>query len=307
MTSTLKRHLGSARRVAALRRVLTFIWTHPLNAQQRVSALGRFARWQIASRLSPGPVAIPFVEGTWLVAEPGMAGATGNWYCGLHEYQDMAFVLHVLRPHDHFLDIGANIGSYTLLAGGAVGARVTSLEPAPETFSTLKRNVLINGLEARVRLLGIGVSDRTGVASFTSGLDAVNHIMTADEAVAGTQISVSTIDEILTDDAPTVIKIDVEGHEKPVLEGARRTLSDPAVLAVLVETNGSGARYGNTDSDIHELMASHGFKPFFYEPRERRLRAGFLPGGNTIFVRSVEVVQSRLSTSRRYKTVNAMV
>ncbi len=307
MMSILERSLSSARRIGALPRVLTFIWTHPLNAQQRMRALARFARWQVASRISPGPLAVPFVEGTWLVVEPGMAGATGNWYCGLHEYHDMAFVLHVLRPDDHFLDIGANIGSYTLLAGGAVGARVTSIEPAPETFTTLRRNVLINGLEARVRMLKVGVSDRTGAASFTSGLDAVNHILAADETTECTQISVSTIDKILAGDIPTVIKIDVEGHEKPVLTGAQGTLAHPEVLAVLVETNGSGTRYGNTDSDVLALMARHGFKPFSYEPLERRLHAGFTAGGNTIFVRSLDVVQARLNASRRYKTVNAEV
>lgn len=303
----LKRSVNSARRVAALRQTLTFVWTHPLNAHRRIRALARFARWQVASRLSPGPLAVPFVEGTWLLAEPGMAGATGNWYCGLHEYQDMAFVLHVLRPDDHFLDIGANIGSYTLLAGGAVGARVTSIEPAPETLSRLKRNVLMNGLDKRVHVLGIGVSDRTGVASFTSGLDAVNHILIDDETAACTQISVSTVDHILAGDSPTVIKIDVEGHEKSVLIGAQRTLNDTAVLAVLMETNGSGTRYGNTDSELHTMMQHHGFKPFTYEPLKRKLDPGFQSGGNTIFVRSVEVVQSRLDTSRRYETVNGLV
>lgn len=237
-----------------------------------------------------------------------MVGATGNWYCGLHEYEDMAFVLHVLRPNDHFLDVGANIGSYTLLAGGAVGARVTSIEPAPETFSKLRRNVLVNGLEGRVRLLETGVSDRTGVASFTSGLDAVNHIVTdAAETQDGTQISVSTIDQLLVADVPTVIKIDVEGHEKQVIAGAQRTLDDPQLLAVLVETNGSGARYGNTDSDIVAQMSRHGFHPFSYEPVARRLNAGYHHGGNTIFVRLLEAVQSRLCTSRRYQTINGPV
>lgn len=47
-----------------------------------------------------------------------MTGATGNWYCGLQEYEDMSFVLHALRPGDLFVDVGANIGSYSILAAG---------------------------------------------------------------------------------------------------------------------------------------------------------------------------------------------
>src|SRR4051812_48596523 len=114
-----------------LAQLLTFVWNHPLNAGSKVSALGRVARWQVASRLLAGPFSLPFVEGASLLVSRGMTGATGNWYCGLHEPTDMAFVLHLLRPGDHFLDVGANIGSYTVLAAGAVGARVTSVEPLP--------------------------------------------------------------------------------------------------------------------------------------------------------------------------------
>lgn len=66
----------------------------------------------------PGPVAVPFVENTRLLVGTGMAGATGNVYAGLHEFQDMAFVLHALRPSSFFLDGGANVGVYTVVAGG---------------------------------------------------------------------------------------------------------------------------------------------------------------------------------------------
>ncbi len=44
-----------------------------------------------------------------MVVEPGTTGATGNVYCGLHEFEDMALLLHILRKVDRFVDIGANI------------------------------------------------------------------------------------------------------------------------------------------------------------------------------------------------------
>lgn len=99
-------------------RLFSYVWRHQLNANGRLQAIGRLLRWQIASRLLAGPIALQFVENTVLFAKRGMAGATGNWYCGLHETEEMGFVLHFLRPDDLFVDVGANIGSYTVLAAG---------------------------------------------------------------------------------------------------------------------------------------------------------------------------------------------
>ena len=58
----------------------------------------------------------------------------------------MALLLHFLRPGDLFLDVGANIGSYTILASGVVRATSWAFEPDPQTSRYLRRNVAINGL-----------------------------------------------------------------------------------------------------------------------------------------------------------------
>src|ERR1700738_1077325 len=101
-----------------LLRLLSYVWQHRLNAGGRWRAVGRVVRWQVASRLLAGPFALPFVGDTRLFARRGMTGATGNWYCGLHEVEEMAFMLHFLRPEDLFVDVGATVGSYTGKAAG---------------------------------------------------------------------------------------------------------------------------------------------------------------------------------------------
>src|SRR5262245_48181443 len=103
-----------------LQNSLNFVLRHPLSRGRKFANLKRLFAWQIGSRLVPGPVAINFVNATKLLVRPGMTGATGNIYVGLHEFPEMSFVLHFLRPSDLFVDIGANIGSYTVLAAGAV-------------------------------------------------------------------------------------------------------------------------------------------------------------------------------------------
>src|SRR5947207_9346885 len=91
-----------------LLRTLKFIWNHPISSGNRRAAIVRYARWQIGTRLLGAPVLMPFVESTQLLCERSMTGATGNLYCGLHEFGDMGFLLHFLRREDLFVDVGAN-------------------------------------------------------------------------------------------------------------------------------------------------------------------------------------------------------
>jgi FkbM family methyltransferase len=289
--------------------LLKFVWNHPLNFGDRWRALLRVLRWQLAARLMPGPIGLPFVEDTYLFARRGMTGATGNWYCGLHELQEMAFLLHVLRSGEHFVDVGANVGSYTVLAG-VVGAKVTAVEPIPSTFRQLADNVILNGLSERVQCHNIGLSASNGVLRFTANLDTVNHVLATNEEVPAIEVPVMRLDDLpaLADSMnPIMIKLDVEGHELAVLQGAERVLADPVLLAVIMETNGSGARYGVKDEELFMVMARHGFQPFGYDPFKRRLLSGNAFDGNTIFVRNQDLVEQRLQTARKYRLVNGTI
>ena len=290
-----------------LRKLAAFVWNHPLNGGHRIAALCRVVRWQVASRLMTGPLALPFVEGTSLFATRGMTGATGNWYCGLHEVREMAFVLHLLREDEHFLDVGANVGSYTVLAGGAVGARVTSVEPIPETFANLERNIALNRLAGRVRACQCGLADAAGALRFTKGLDTVNHVVAPGEDLPAIEIPVRTLDDLVGSDVPLLMKIDVEGLERAVLLGGSRTLADPRLIAVVMETNGSGARYGVGDADLISLMEEHGFSAFAYDPFERLLLSASEADGNTVFVRDRLTVETRVRSAKRYRLINGTI
>jgi hypothetical protein len=81
-----------------------FLATHPLTKHRRLPAMARVLRWQVASRIQD-EVIVHWIGGTRLAARRGMTGLTGNIYAGLHEFADMAFVLHFLRPCDLFVDV----------------------------------------------------------------------------------------------------------------------------------------------------------------------------------------------------------
>ena len=287
--------------------LLNYVWCHPMNAQGKLAALWRVLRWQIASRLMPGLIGLPYVHGTSLFAIRGMTGASGNWYCGLHEMHEMAFVLHLLRPGEHFVDVGANVGSYTVLAGGGVKARVTAVEPIPATFVHLQRNVALNGMNDRVRCCQVGLSDKPGLLRFSSGLDTVNHVLAEGEDLSGVDVPVTRLDDLLGQDVPVLIKIDVEGHELAVLHGGMSVLGDQRLMAVIMETNGSGERYGVSDDQLIAVMRAHGFAPFGYDPFRRRLVDVIAASGNTVFVRDAVAAEARVKAAPKFWLVNGEI
>ena len=287
--------------------VFSFVTSHPLNKGAKISALGRLVRWQIGSRLLNQPVVMPFVEGTSLLMETGMTGATGNWYCGLHELDEMGFVLHALRPADVFADIGANVGSYSVLAGGVAGAKVVAVEPLPATFAKLQRNIAFNNMTDRISAHCLGISSEVGTLKFVSSLDTMNRVALHDEDVPTVEVAVTTLDLLFADTKPTFIKIDVEGHEKWVIEGGASIFSSAELKAIIIETNESGAKFGVTDAELMAKIKSYGFTPHGYDALSRTILP--LPAGakNTIFVRNPVEMQALCRAAPRYHLINGSI
>jgi FkbM family methyltransferase len=265
-------------------KTLSFIANHPLTRGRPLAGFARFLRWQIQSRMQR-EVEVTWIGGAKLVARNGMAGATGNIYCGLHEFADMAFVIHLLRPADLFVDVGANIGSYTILASAVVGARAVAVEPDPQTMSWLRRNTDINRITNRVTTVEMAVGPQAGTARFTVGLDSTNHIASVHDLNVR-EVAVETLDQILRGEEPILIKLDVEGHEAGVIAGASETLKKSSLLAVQTES---------TDNAVVEALVAAGFVRMYYEPFSRRLfDSPQHADSNALFVRSRDVVDARL-------------
>jgi FkbM family methyltransferase len=274
-------------------RTARFIAAHPLTRDRKLAAFARLARWQLESRLR-SEVVVPWIAGTRLAVRRGMHGVTGNIYCGLHDFAEMSFMLHLLRAGDLFADIGANVGSYTVLAAGVRGARVVAVEPDPGAGADLAKNISLNRLGDRVNVEAVALGAGVGELAFSTGQGPMNHVLNGCDQ-GHRKVRQTTADRLFAAAAPLAIKLDVEGYEAAVLAGARATLADPGLKALIVELNGSGSRYGFDDQQTHRTLLRRGFAPFSYDPMSRLLaaREGIL-GQNTIYVRDFDWVQQRL-------------
>ena len=279
---------------------LSHYLNHPLGRRDRIGTLARIFRWQVGSRLLKAPVAMPFVDGTRLLVSTGMHGATGNIYVGLMEFEDMTFTAHLLLEGDLLLDVGANVGVYSLLAAGR-GAMALAMEPVPTTYTKLLDNISLNRYCALIDARNIGVGSKRGELHFSTTTGPTNHVLVEeDTSGCSTCAAVDTLDSIAAGFMPVMIKIDVEGFETEVLRGAQNLLAQDTLKALVIELNGLGARYGFNDYDIHNQLITYGFQPMCYKPFERRLVAleRWATTGNTLYVRPSAQLDQRLRAAR---------
>ena len=291
-----------------LYKVIKFIFNHPFNSNNRISSVLRFFKWQLNTKLNPYPIVYPFTENSKLLIWKSLNGATGNLYCGLMEYYDMGFLLHFLRSTDLFIDVGANIGAYTVLASGEIGANTISIEPIPSTYKILTDNILINRIQDKVQALNIGLGNEKEKINFTKSMDTVNHVAT-DNDIDTIEVEVDNLDSV-TNIIPALIKIDVEGFETEVLNGADKILNNKDLKAIIIELNGSGSRYGYDENKIHDKLSALQFKPYIYNPKTRVLTevSGYVNSdGNSLYIRDKKFVIDRVTSSRKIKILNSEI
>lgn len=297
----IKSLVGNTSMLRRLRATLNFILHHPIGARRPLRCLADFAAWQIRARLRSGPYVVTFVNDARLWAKRGETGITGEVYVGLREFEDMAFVAHFLRPGDLFADVGANAGSYAILAAKITGAQVAAIEPMPEAAARLRANILLNGLEELVEVLPCAVGSATGTAWMTTEHDTMNHLLRAgDEATGAVEVPVRTLAEIFAARPPVLLKLDVEGYEREALVGASPVLQGRETIAVVLEVCGDDVSGCHSPyPSARQQLVEHGFVPARYCPWRRQLTwpAEALDGWNQLFIRDPERIVFRLHTA----------
>ena len=292
-------------------RLFRYLMRHPLNRTMRLKAALDIGRWTIATKLLRGSeVILPFVNGSKIIAVPGRWGAEANALCGMHDFSDMGFLLHFLRPTDLFCDVGANVGEYTVLASAAVGARSIAFEPIQSSYMDLRKNIEINSVAPLVDTRRMAIGSKWGHLTMTSDRDTQNHVIVNQATKAIESIVVDTLDNMLAGIPPQLIKVDVEGWEHEVFKGAESTLRCTNLMAIIVELNQSGDRYGFSDDSVHQMLLDHDFSTYHYLPFERRLidlGGKHNSAGNTLYIRNLEIVGERLRTASRFNVRNLQI
>jgi FkbM family methyltransferase len=167
---------------------------------------------------------------------------------GRYEQDEISLVRGLLKPGDVAIDVGGHIGFFTMQMAAAVGpaGRVYAFEPLDTNANLLERSVAENGFQDRVVFQRAAVGAASGTATLTFPLETLNSggaylLRDGTDALTGTQrrdVPVVTLDTIELRRPVRFIKMDVEGAEPLVLQGASRLLREdkPIILSELHPT-----------------------------------------------------------------------
>lgn len=205
-------------------------------------------------RLVPPQTIVPVMSGPmrgqrWVVG----AGIHRCWL-GRYEIEKQRLMQRLLRPGDVLYDVGAHTGFFTLLGARLVGARgqVVAFEPLPANLDSLRRHVALNRL-ANVAIVAAAVAARPGRARFQPAGSTYMGRLAEEGSITVDVTSLDATQEAQGLRPPSLIKIDVEGAEVQVLEGASELLERHRPVILLA------VHRGDAETECKSRLGARGY------------------------------------------------
>ncbi len=229
-------------------------FTHPSNSNARLRAVGRTLKYDVMTRGFKRPATARVGDHSRIVAYPGETNSPHAVYRNPPNTEMFVWAKR-LRPGDLFVDVGANIGIYTIFALD-LGAAVIAVEPTNRA-DRVREHLALNGYIAEV--VQKALSNEPGTVRITEGLDSFNHLVF--DGTDGVDVEATTLDALLGDRTAAGVKIDVEGAERLVLEGATRALSEQRIRLLQLEWDAIRAvgTLGQGRAPVADLLRGYGY------------------------------------------------
>ncbi|WP_338441295.1 FkbM family methyltransferase [Synechococcus elongatus IITB4] len=270
------------------------IWNHPAHRSLSglpalIAPLSRSCAWggyQLQKQLKLFPAEgriIPWVDDLKVQLLSSSQQSQTCLYYGLGDWPSMQFLRRYLRLGDLCADIGANVGTYTLLLAQRSGARnVHAFECLPSNIAKLQTNLRLNSFQ-EVTVHNIALADCNGTVSlnYNDG-DSTASISPSSETQTSLLIAAKRFDSFVWSDRFAYIKIDVEGAEQLVLAGSEKLLESQPPMVWSFEYLDTQQRLGSSKAELLEAFARWNYHFYLYRPEENRL-IPFLPDTSGVY------------------------
>lgn len=197
---------------------------------------------------------------------------------GVYEEFETDFIKNEIKRDDIVLDIGANIGYYTLIFAKLVGenGKVFAFEPDPTNFAILKKNVKINGYK-NVVLINKAVSDKAGKLKLFLSEDNMGDHRTYDSKDDREFVEIESVklDDYFdkTSDKINFIKMDIQGAEYAAVKGMSGLVNNTKDLTIVTEFWPIGLkRFGVEPREYYKLLIKYGFKIYELNENKKKLK-----------------------------------
>lgn len=249
---------------------------------------------RIYTRFFPDPQVIPWIGGTKL-SKDSWAIMQEKGAPTADQLNNMAFTLDLLRPGDVFVDVGANAGTYCILASGIRSAYSYAIESDHTAFEHLQTNIQLNHLEKLVT----AIQTTSAVSSDERQLVATPHAQVG-QTLDTKAVPIHTLDKLIRR-MPDLIKIDAQALEKGLLQRGLQFLMAPYLKVIILEQ--AGRTEGEVPQILQQQLRDLQFGAYTYEPEQRKLKI-INPAethSSIIYCHDLEWVKLRVSIADKVK------
>ena len=162
-------------------KILKYIFAHPLGSRHKIISFSLFISWQLRQYLFPGVRNLKFFNGAQMSVQKNDTGVTGNIYVGIQDFSEISFALHFLTKNDVFVDVGANVGFYSIVLSKSKEVKSYAFEPILSTFDKMTNNIRLNNIEHQISAINFAVGASSGRFKMSSDLNTVNHVLSSSE------------------------------------------------------------------------------------------------------------------------------
>lgn len=250
---------------------LKFLFRSPYNKKHPFFAICRFVEWKFIKLFKKTDHKKKVWGDRYLFLNYDSFQSMWVMYNWIVDWEEFNLIKAIVGKDDFCVDIGANMGFYTIWFSKFT-QKIISFEPDAANFQRLNRNISLNG-SLQTMALNIALGSEEGSVNFTQNRDGENHISLSENNDTG-RVSCRRLDNVLAEagiNNVRYMKVDVEGFELAVLEGAGDLLREKKVDLIQVEINAALLNSGSTVNELLEFISHIGYDLYSYDVDDRKL------------------------------------
>lgn len=215
-------------------KVIAYIWKEPSNKGERLKRLFYGVNWQIWKRTIKKPIILTLDNGAYFISFPKVVMCSFPIYTKIYDSRNIQFVRSFLKGKGVMIDIGANLGVYSLLLKDKIKKAIL-FEPLPETAEMCQMNLSLNKLDYELNRLALGNFSGYVYFDYKGNADSTAKIS---PQTKGIKIRIDKLEHLLNEETfrnVEFMKIDVEGYELEVLKGGKKIFGESSLRLVQFE------------------------------------------------------------------------